>query len=373
MVLGSHGAGADAFHIHPFFGALVRVLDWPTGFEVNLFGPVHVTEFIRGQHLAGCPVNLVGEAVAVKVHQDLVGLPVSIGRQVNQDAFVDAVIIPGIVWGHLIRPLGLARIRVAGKQRHRPLVVTRPLVRIPGARISGAIVEQVKFGVVAIPAPGRAPAALPLLTFPGGHAKVFALVRLVRRRKVVTDQDFGVRAGAIRPPDLLTRVDMIRRDKPAHAKLTPTHARDDFVTHDQRHHGNGLALFDITLLDLPQLFAGLGIKGDGMGVELIKKDLAGRIGRAPIHHIAAGNRNGVLALYGRVFPFNGIARVGQINGIHDIRKRGHNIHGVADNQRRAFMPAQDAGRKRPGDFQALHILRGDLVQAAVASEGIVSA
>ena len=198
-------------------------------------------------------------------------------------------------------------------------------------------------------------------------------MRVIRGGKIFTNQHLGIRSGAVRAPDLLTRVDVIGGDKPAHAKLTPAYASNDFVADDQRYHGNGLALFNVALLDLPQLFPGLGIKGDRVRVELIEKDFARGIGRAPIHYVAAGNRNGILALDGRIFPFNGMTRIRQIDGIHDIGKGGHNIHGVANHQRRAFVSAQDAGRKRPGDLQVLRVLRGNLVQAAIAGEGVVPA
>ena len=87
--------------------------------------------FFGFEQLAVCAVQHVGEAVAVEMHQRLGGR--AMHWHVGEDHFVDAVIVPLVVRGHLIDPLRHAGIEVAGEDRHRPFVVARALRRVPGA------------------------------------------------------------------------------------------------------------------------------------------------------------------------------------------------------------------------------------------------
>src|SRR5215831_10263290 len=122
-------------------------------------------ERLRHQYFPRRPIDGIGKAIAVKVYQDFPRSPV--GSKIDQHALVDPVIIPGVVRSHLIRPLGFAGIGVAGEERHRPLIVTWALIRIPRSRIAGAVVEEIEFGVVAIPTPSGPATFLPLLSLPG--------------------------------------------------------------------------------------------------------------------------------------------------------------------------------------------------------------
>ena len=113
----------------------------------------------------GRAIERVAEAVAIEVNQRLRRL--SFDVDVGEDHFVHAVEVPLVVRRHLIRPLRHSGVQIAGEYRHRPFVVARALRRIPRRRIAGAVVDQVQALVVAVPAPGRAAAGLPLIALPG--------------------------------------------------------------------------------------------------------------------------------------------------------------------------------------------------------------
>src|SRR4051812_48304543 len=91
----------------------------------------------------------------------------AIDDALREHALVDAVIIPGIMRGHLIRPRGYAGIRIAGYEGGGPFVIARPLRGIPRSWVPAAVVNQVELGIVGIPAPGGAAAELPLVLIPG--------------------------------------------------------------------------------------------------------------------------------------------------------------------------------------------------------------
>src|SRR4029079_1062152 len=112
-----------------------------------------------------------------------------------------------------------AGIGIAGEDRHRPLVVAWPLLRVPGRGIARTVVDQVELRVVRVPAPGRAAADLPLIAFPGLEARISAdrfaefggLLRI----------DQQVLVGALGPgaPDLLAVGGRVGGDPAAHAEL----------------------------------------------------------------------------------------------------------------------------------------------------------
>ena len=111
------------------------------------------SNLLRDQQFAGGAIERVAEAVAVEMRQQLAVLAVDL--LVGEDHFVDAVVVPLVVGRHLIDPLGHAGVGVARPDGHRPFVVAGPLLRIPGRGIAGTVVDQVEFGVVGVPAPGR--------------------------------------------------------------------------------------------------------------------------------------------------------------------------------------------------------------------------
>src|SRR4030081_2472421 len=93
---------------------------------------------------------------------------------ITEDHFVDAVVIPLVMRGHLIDPAGHAGVDVPRKDGHRPAIVTRPLFRIPGRGVARSLIYQVQLGIVGVPAPRRSAADLPLFSLPEAKAGVLA-------------------------------------------------------------------------------------------------------------------------------------------------------------------------------------------------------
>src|SRR5262245_59347237 len=111
------------------------------------------------------------------------------------------------MWCLLIGPLRFSSIRIAGEDRHGPFVVARPLVRIPRSGVSGTVIEEVEFGIIAVPAPGGAAATLPLIALPA----LFIVGSC--------EADFGLRSRAVHAPDLLAGLDVVCSNKTANTKL----------------------------------------------------------------------------------------------------------------------------------------------------------
>src|SRR4029079_954671 len=99
-------------------------------------------------------IERVAEAVTIEVRQGLALFATD--GQLGKDALVDAVIVPLVVRGHLIDPLGHAGVHVARPDGHGPLVVARTYGRVPGAGIARSVVHEVQLWVIGIPAPRRA-------------------------------------------------------------------------------------------------------------------------------------------------------------------------------------------------------------------------
>ena len=118
----------------------------------------------------------------------------------------------------LVSPLCFAGVGVARKNGHRPFVLARPLVGIPGSGISGAVVKEVEFRVVAIPAPGRAAAPFPLIAFP-----------CVDRSPKT---HFFLGSCAVHAPDPFAGLHIIGGDKSTNAKFSAADAGDHFVFDD---------------------------------------------------------------------------------------------------------------------------------------------
>ena len=93
---------------------------------------------------------------------------------IGKDHLVDAVVVPLIVGRHLIDPFRHAAIRIAREDGHRPFVVARTLLRIPGRGIAGPVIDEVSLRIIGDPAPCAAAADLPLIALPGLQAGVLA-------------------------------------------------------------------------------------------------------------------------------------------------------------------------------------------------------
>src|SRR5262249_23585726 len=141
--------------------------------HVDASRPVHLRIVLLGdEEFAVGAIERIAEAVTIEVDEGLARGAADV--LVGEDHLIDAVKVPLVVGRHLIDPLGHAGIRVAGPYRHRPLVVARTLLRVPGRGVAGPVVEQVQRGIVGDPAPRAAAADLPLITLPGLQAGVLA-------------------------------------------------------------------------------------------------------------------------------------------------------------------------------------------------------
>ena len=274
---------------------------------------------------------------------------------------------------HLVGPLHFAVVRVAGEDGHRPLVVARTLVGVPRAGVTRAVVEQVQLGIVRIPAPGGAAAPLPLVALPGRDAEVLALVRRIVGVGVAFEEDFAVRTGAVSAPDLFPVVHVIRRHAAPDAELTARDTGDDDVLDHDRGVGHRGALLVIRVLDLPELFAGLGIEREKLTLEQLDEDLAARVIRgAAVHQVATGDWNRVRRLVRHVLPDHRRAGLGQIERVHDVREGRVDVHHVADDERIALVPPKRPGRERPDGPELGHVRRRDLLERAEPLQAVIT-
>src|SRR3954471_15735411 len=286
LILEADRRGADALGVLLRGGAVLRILFRHAGGQIDPLGPVDRTVGLRHQNLTVGAVEGVAEAVTVEVRQQL------LATALEQHVLIDAIVVPLIVRRHLIGPLHLPVVRVAGENGHGPLVVARPLIGVPAARVTGAVVADVQLGVVGVPAPGGAAAPLPLVTLPGRDAEILALVGRIVGVGVARDQDFAVRTRAVPAPDLFAIVDVVRRHAAADAELTARDTGDDDVLDHDRGVGHRGALLVVGVLHLPQLFAGLGIEREELTLQQLDEDFAaGMIGGATIDQVAAGDWN----------------------------------------------------------------------------------
>src|SRR4030095_9594937 len=82
--------------------------------------------------------------------------------------------VPLVMGRHLINPPGHPGVGITRKDGHRPLVVARALLRIPGRGVARAVVKEVQLGIVGDPTPGAATSSLPLVPLPRLKARIFA-------------------------------------------------------------------------------------------------------------------------------------------------------------------------------------------------------
>src|SRR3954468_14950479 len=96
--------------------------------------------------------------------------------------------VPEVVRAPLVEPARGAGIGVAGEDAGGPVVAARPRLRVPGAGIAGAVVDQVELGVIGDPTPDIAAALFPGPRRPGGDAEILAALLVVEGLVVRADQ-----------------------------------------------------------------------------------------------------------------------------------------------------------------------------------------
>src|SRR4029077_16642955 len=148
--------------------------------------------------------------------------------QVGEDHLVDAVIVPFVVGRHLIDPTRHAGVGIARPDRHRPLIVARTLLRVPGGGIARAIVDQVQLGIVGEPAPGAAATGLPLIALPSLEAGILADRLAYCGGLLGIDQELVVRTLRKAAPDPTTALEIVSGHMTMHAKLAARDSDQDF-------------------------------------------------------------------------------------------------------------------------------------------------
>ena len=254
-------------------------LDRTPGLQVDLLGPVRRHVFVGAEQRAVGAIEHIGEAVAVEVreHFDLLAVDVHVG----EDVLVDAVIVPLIEGRHLIGPDGLAGLDLAGENGQRPLVVELAgvallvgLVRAaerwaPQAGVAGRVVDELVLGIVAVPAPSRAAADLPVLAGEGLDAEILAGRAVMRVGLVGVGGQAHVLVGTRRValPNLRAVLKVVGGHAAAGGELVAAEADDHLVVGDQRSRRDGLALLGLGVLDDPDFLTGLAIERDDEAVE----------------------------------------------------------------------------------------------------------
>src|SRR5205823_6942056 len=100
-------------------------------------------------------------------------------------------------------------------------------------------------------------------------------------------------------------------------------------------------------------------------------DLPVRVEGAAIDRVAAGDPEGVGIHRRTVFPLQGVALAGEVEGVEHVRVGGDDVHRLVDDERLSLVPAEHAGGEAPHRAQAARVGAGDLAQVAVASGGVV--
>src|SRR5262249_15552130 len=157
------------------------------------------------------------------------------------------VVVVRVVGRVLEAPLDLAVRRREREHARGPLVVARPIFRIPvGARVADALVERVGLRVIRGSLPDRPPAVLPaLLTVLPGLVAGLA----------------GARDG-VGAPDLLTSIEIGPVDPAANAVFTAGATNDRNIAHDQRRRGQRFGDCRIGDLALPGNLTGRLVDGN---------------------------------------------------------------------------------------------------------------
>jgi hypothetical protein len=341
LVLRAGRRGADVGDVLILVGLLLRYLDRPPGLHVDARGPVGVLEGRRREQLAGVTVVHVDEAGASELDQHLARLAVD--RQVDDDVLVDVVVVPLIVRRRWVGPERFTGPGVAGEGGGGPEIVARPEIGIPHAGVARPIVDPVQLGIVTDPAPYTAATALPLARRPRLDAEIGSLEPIVERLEPRPDEHVLVGPAVVRLPELLATGKVEGGDPTAHAQLAAAVAHEDAAIHDQRRHRHGLPGVDVAELGFPQDLPGRRVERHRHVVEPVEHQLALGVGGAAIHHIAAG-----LPLRGRIggrviAPLERAARVGEVDGVDDVRVGRHDVHRVVHYEGRTFVAAVEAG------------------------------
>src|SRR5690606_7599816 len=147
------------------------------------------------------------------------------------------------------------------------------LSRVPGRRVGGAVIDEVQLRIPREPAPNRAAADLPLVAVPGLDRAVLADRLAERHRLLGVEQDLILRSAVVSAPWALAGVGVVGRDVALDVDLGAGSANEDLAADGERRSRAGFTLLGIAVRGLPELLAGLRVKGNEVRVGLIQEDL----------------------------------------------------------------------------------------------------
>ena len=370
LILAALEAGTDILHVL-VLRRLLRFHDiGAAGRHVDSCGPVHRDERFRQENFAGCAIDRVCEAIAIKVHEHFPHL--ALDWEVDEDVLVHGVVVPHVVRRHLECPHHLAGVRIARQNRGSPLVVTGALVLIPRPGIAGAVINEIERGIIGEPAPHRATTCFPCVARPRRSAEVLPPIVGVERLEFRTDLHVLVGPDVVGAPDFLSSSCIERGDPSAHSHLATARPHDDFPFHHYRRHRDRLAAGEITHLRAPYLIAGDRVDRDGVPVEQIIEDPSVGVRGTAIHHVAAGSADCLLGVVRTELPLERLPGLRKVDRVRDVGIRRDDVHRVAHDQWLALVSAQHSGRECPGYVEVRGVLRSDRSELAVARAGVVA-
>ena len=299
--------------------------------------PGHRREGRGDQQPPGGPIEGVGKAVLVEVHQRLDRA--SCDRQVRQDHRAGGVVVPVVVRRELIGPHERAVARPARQHAGAPLVVPEPLLGIVRGGVAGAVVDQIELGVIGDRAPHRSTAGAPAVARPAVHAEVGAAV-VGCLEGARTDQHVGIGSHVVGGPHHLAGVQIESLEPAVDAELPARSADDHPIAHHDRGHRHGLAASHIGDAHPPQLASRAGIDRHGVAIEQVVDDPAVGVERSAVDGIAAGDTDGIGADVGPVLPPQRIVLARQVERIQHVRPGRNDVHRGADDQRLPFVAAR---------------------------------
>ena len=209
------------------------------GFQIEAVGPCDGFELFGGKKLTRFAVQHEDEPGSPWMNQQLALLAVP--GHIDENVLHDLVVVKAIVRFDLISPFRHAGLRIARPDGDGPFVIAGTHVGIPDAGISGAVIDEVEFGIIGDPAPDGAAAELPLAGSPRFYAQVFALILRVEGLEIRPDAHVGVWPRTVRSPEDLPGVRIESCQLSAYAKLRAAIADEDNVIDDDWRSGDGFA------------------------------------------------------------------------------------------------------------------------------------
>src|SRR3984957_9339749 len=197
----AHAVGPRRINLDAGLGIVVG---WQAGFRVEPRRPVELVDVLfAADERAGGAVERIEEAVARGVVPELAVLAVDFG--VDDRMLGNLVEVERVIRRVLEAPLDLAVVGIEREHARRPLVVARPVLRIPvGAGIADALIDGVCLRIVGGGFPNWRAAVLPMVlaVLPG------IVAGLARARD------------GVGPPRLLAGIEIGGIDEPADAEFT---------------------------------------------------------------------------------------------------------------------------------------------------------